>query len=47
MKFKKYGLFVSIIWVAITILHGTNYGLGAGIGMGLATLMIIWGMIEK
>ena len=41
MKFRKYGLMLSIIWVLITILHAINYGVSAGIGMLLATITII------
>lgn len=47
MKFKKDGLFTSILWTIITILHGINYGIWAGVIMGLATLMIILDRIEK
>lgn len=47
MKFKKGGLFVSIAWVFIALLHGYSYGLGAGITMSLAALMIIYYQLEK
>ena len=47
MKFRKGGLFVSIAWVFIALLHGYTYGLGAGITMGIAALMIIWDRVEK
>lgn len=47
MKFKKLGLLVSIAWIIITIIHGLNYGIGAGFVMGIATLIIILDRIEK
>jgi len=38
---KKNGLFISIAWIFITILHGLTYGFLAGCVMAIATISII------
>jgi len=34
-------IFHSIMWPVITFLHGFNYGILAGVSMGLASIVII------
>lgn len=46
LKFKKKGLFLSICWIIITILHTITYGFWAGIILALATINIILYQLE-